>query len=197
MRKLNRIIFSISLIALLLIPNPIFAKEHPTITYDGSSHSFIIENVEDSDLFTDLKSLMPGDARKQTIIIKTVNINKSTQLFLEAEGYIESIGNEIKCKVYQDSKLISDEWIFKPISLGNFTKKQSTTLELELEIPVTSTLNNQEFHIKWNIIAQEDGKEISQPIINTSTKGNNKVFPLILGATLVVGVLLIPNKKNK
>ena len=43
----------------------------PTIYYDGQKKEFTYFNVENKDLFNDLKEIMPGDVKEQEILFKT------------------------------------------------------------------------------------------------------------------------------
>ncbi len=182
----------------LLMPIHVQAKGTPTITYNGSSKQFRLENVSGMDLFTDLKGLMPGDEVKQKITIKTKDLEKETSLYLEADSKDEKeILENMMFFVEKDGKVISRNVAFEPINLGKYQGDDTTTLTVNLQIPIEKELSNKEYHVEWSIIAQEDGKEITKEPIKTGDESHIIWYLGLMLLSLLCVIGLIRHKKDK
>lgn len=195
--KKRRLICCATLAALLLfVPKDVSAKENPTITYDGSTKEFHLENVSDTDLFTNLKGLMPGDIVQQDIVLKVKNLQKETSFYLEASSEDnEEILQNMVFFVEKDNRVISREAAFEPIKLGQYNQDDTIYLTVNLEVPAESKVSNKEYHVEWDVIAQEDGKEIANKPVKTGDESRIS-FYLILIAISLISIVAIKKRKN-
>ena len=194
--------FLVCILALLFVPREAYAKETPTIIYNGQKKTFDLKNISENDLFKELKGLMPGDSVEQQIIIQTKDLTKETSLFLEADCKDEQeLLKDMQFSVKQDGREISQSAVsFNQIRLGQFKGNSTVKVTVTLEVPVTvgNEIAEKEYNTEWTVIAQEDGKDINSKPIKTGDD-----FPiamsmgiLVLCAATIVYVLKRKNHHN-
>lgn len=135
------------LLLLLTLSLPILAAEGNVI-YDGRAGEFIFQpgsEYSPTDLFCDMKDLMPGDSVNQPITVKNKGVHR-VEIWMRALGAheeSEEFLSQLRLQVVQedDTELFDapadetaqlTEWV----SLGRFRPSAETTLNVTLEIPV-------------------------------------------------------------
>ena len=179
----------------------------PTILYDGQEKSILFLNTQGTDLFTNLKDLMPGDTRVQEISLQAQNLSGPATLYLRAdctEETAEKLKN-LMLSVYAGDRLISsgpaggDSALSSGVELYQFTENQIVPLRVELKIPVEvgNELAGAQEQLQWIFTVQEDSGEIVVP----PNTGNAVVFwpwwllcGISAGGLVVMGLL---GKKKK
>lgn len=197
-KKLKLMCCAMLIASLLFIPQNVSAKGTPTITYDGSSKEFYLENASDIDLFANLKGLMPGDIVQQDIILNVKNLQQETSLYLEAHSEDnEEILQNMIFFVEQNNRVISKETAFEPIKLGQYDKDGTIHLTVNLEVPVEAEVSNKEYHVEWYVIAQEDGKEISKKPVETNDQSRIHLYLIFMLVSFVFILIIQKHKKNE
>ena len=131
----------------------------PTIYYDGHKKEFTYFNINNNDLFTNLKEIMPGDVKEQEILFKIDNIRKNTKIFLNINKNIEQKLLQY-IKIYVDNKeLIGNE---EYIELGAFSKDNEIKLKVVIEVPkeVGNEIENLKYNMDWKLLIQEENEEL-------------------------------------
>ena len=190
-------IISLCVFVFLLIPINIKAKETPTIIYDGAKQTFKIKNIHANDLFTDLKDLMPGDSIKQDVKFQLINIKQPTVFYLEASSD-ENLDayDQLFVKIFNGTELISEKGVFDALKLGEFSSDQTLDLSLTLDISTEAEYSNDEINLKWAVVAEERGKQVSYELIDTSDKSfGEKNYLFLLSLVTVAAVLLLAKIK--
>ena len=158
----------------------------PTIYYDGKKKEITFLNMEDTDMFTELKELMPGDRKEQVVLFKADNIIKNTKIFL-------SFGNNCDkemlqyIKIYENDEeiLINNEYV----EIASLSNDGQTRLKIVVDIPkeTGNEIEGLESNIEWNILIQEENGEIYN-IPNTYDDSN---IPLYISIIIISLILLI------
>lgn len=186
----------------------------PTVKYDGKTASVTFENVSGTDLFGGFKGLMPGDEREQEILLKAKPVGREASFYLKAECNDEAreLLKDVTMNLYADHKQVLENGvIFEQVKLGTIGDKEELPLRAAIKIPLSlgNEIAGKEFHIKWTITVQEDGKEIasgtfpenSSEAASAQTGDQNKnisqIFCVMSISVSVIFVLLGNKRKNK
>ncbi|MCI8949802.1 MAG: LPXTG cell wall anchor domain-containing protein [Lachnospiraceae bacterium] len=157
--------------------------EDSSITYQGGAEAFVTV-PEGKDLFQNFKGVMPGDTRKQTVIVSnTVNSKGGVRIYLKAEteeegteGFLE----QMTLTVVQNGQVLSEGLADQPaglaenVLLGTFNGKGQIQLDLSLTVPVTMGNEFQDAagKIRWIFTAEElDGNKEQDPFGGGSGSG--------------------------
>ena len=157
-----------------------------SVTFVGGAENFVYAPGSEwgaTDLFADLKNAMPGDVIAEEILVKnTASEFDYVKIYLRADPHdeeenplsdvvseagetvasMEEFLSQLNLRVYKGDELIYEaspdqaDSLAENILLGTFYLGGSTTLKLELEIPVT--LGNEYMHrageVDWIFTAE-------------------------------------------
>lgn len=208
-RSVRLVIASMMLLSIVLVPSQSVFASASKITYDGNQKKLLFENVKGADLFGGMKGILPGDVRTQNLSMKAKSINREVSFYLRAEcdAQTENILKDVTMDLKVNGQRVRNgDLVFDQVKLGTIGPKEELPLELTINFPVTlgNEVTGKEFHVKWMITVQEDGKEILQETIPDHIKTGDQETPYLymalgIGALLciIACVLIIWLRKHK
>ena len=210
MRKLTAFLLAL----LLVLCGAVTASaEDGNVTYSGDSGKFIFEpgtNYSPTDLFPDLKDVMPGDVLTQRIVIRNAASRRvDIRINMRSLGaHPDSVDflSQMRMTVTQltDTELFNapadqsaqlTDWV----CLGTVASGGTVELEVKLEVPVTMTNEHRNLvgYLDWQFMVEEF------PAGTLPQTGDDMNFPLYiglmggaLGAIVVVVILMVRRKKK-
>ena len=193
MKTLLRRISAVVLAVLMVLGmTAVASAAEGSVTYEGGG-TFTFgpgSDLSDTDLFPDIKSVMPGDEREQTV---TVTNNSSetdfVNIYLRAEAHDETSNpletdvketetvatmtdflSQLSMKVYNGDELIYEaspdqtDGLTEPVLLGKFAKGDTATLKVVLTVPADlgNEYANRRGEVDWVFTVEEfnDGPSI-------------------------------------
>lgn len=201
-----------ALVLMLSAATTVFAADG-NVSYSGNAGQFIFEpgtEYSPTDLFPDLKDVMPGDVLTQRILLKN-NANKrvDVRVHMRALGaHHDSVEflSQMDLKVTQVGK--SDlfdapanetaqltDWVL----LGTLSSGGTVELEVTLTVPVTmdNTFENMVGYLDWQFMVEE------MPAANSPQTGDQTNLVLLITlmvaalAAMILVVILLLRKKKK
>ncbi len=215
MRKIGKSVlcFLISIILLLASSVTVFADGR--VTYDGNAKDFIFSpgsRYSPTDLFTDFKNVMPGDAVTQKVTVDNkIENNVKIKLYMRslgAEKGSEEFLSNLYLTVKQDGKsnLFSappsepaqlSDWVY----LGTVYSGGKIDLDVTLNVPITLENRFQDAigYLDWQFRVEELPISPNDPKApHTGDTANIGLYLLLMGASAAVLLLLFAvRKKNK
>lgn len=208
-------IFCLALALMVVLAAVPAAAAEGNVTYSGNAGQFIFTPGSDrspTDLFPDLKDLMPGDVAHQRLLINNQADNK-----VKIKVYMRSLGaheesreflSQLSLKVTQlpgalvyeapaDQTAQLGDWVY----LGTVYSGGSVDLDVELTVPVE--LDNRYMNavgmLDWEFMVEELEIEPSDPTLPPT--GDNTDLGLYLalavGSLALIVVLVIFGRKKK
>lgn len=200
-------------LALLIFAMPTALAATGQVTYNGSAGKFIFapgSNHSPTDLFPDLKGVMPGDTITQGITVKNAASNRvKIRLYLRATGAhedSEEFLSQLQLTVRNNTGTIlfdapADEttglssWTY----LGTLYSGGTTELSVTLKVPLTldNRFQNAVGKLDWEFMVEELPIESTDP---QPPKTGDTILPYILtlaASGAVIVLLLVAEKKKR
>jgi len=215
MKKTFLNLFFLPLITLLFF-QPAFATS--TVQFENGAENFVFYSEggsSSSDLFPDLKNLMPGDRRSENILIKNSAPDFDyIKIYLRAEPASASASeflSRLTFNLYKDSELISSAPASESGSLetnfdlGTFNYGDEIVLTVELLAPASlpNEFADTSAEILWTFTAEAyKNGEIITPNTGASpaairTSISEIITVITLTTTLTLIILIIIKKQNQ
>lgn len=138
----------------------------PTVIYDGEEKAFTLEDMEDTDLFPELKEMMPGDEVTQEITVRADHVQGPVTVYLtagEAAQEMPEVFRYVHMTVRTDEKMVSEGTLGAPGGLENgvelFTFDGPGEEELEVTLKVDVEAGNElmdaRAEVDWTFTVQD------------------------------------------
>ena len=179
MKNLSKLTITLLLALVLTVNLAQQVEASGKVTYVDNSHEFIFEpgsELSPTDLFEELKNVMPGDSITQKIIIKnSASNNESIKVYMRSLGAQEETNkflSQMKLTVVQEGNSTlfeapADEtaqltdWVY----LGTYDYGAEGILNVTLEVPITmgNDLRKQIGYVDWEFKVEEIPFEEEEP----------------------------------
>ena len=215
MRKYTRIC-TILLILLLMVNFALTAYADGSVSYDAKANEFIFEpGGEDSptDLFENLKDVMPGDSITEEIVIKNNRNDRKIKIrvYMRSKGAqletddflsqliltVEQKSDSILFLASADKTAQLTDWVY----LGTVYSGGEITLDLTLDVPISmgNEYQNEIGYIDWEFKVEELPTEPSDPQ-SPATGDTSDIFlysGLLIISLAALVILVFAGKRRK
>lgn len=215
MKRIFRSVFALLVVLTIAMTIPGTAlAAGGTVTYDGNAQEFIFapgSDLSPTDLFTELKNVMPGDSITEEIVIKNPAYrNVKIRVYMRSKGAQEGTDeflSQLNLTVTQkDDSILFDgpadetgkltDWTY----IGTIYSGGKITLNVTLDVPITmgNEFQDQVGYIDWEFKIEERPVEVSDP---TTPQTGDSFQLLIYGGVMLLSlaalvVLVIANKRR-
>lgn len=204
MKKMTRL--CLTLVIIFTVAMPVFAADG-NVFYSGDSGKFIFEPGSDyspTDLFSNFKDVMPGDALTQNITVRN-NAKKSVKISMRALGAHED-SVDFLSKLNLSVEKVTDTPLFEATAdqtaqltqwreLGVLASGGEAELMITLQVPTDLNNNYQQLigYLDWEFMVEE----IDDGGTQTGDRASNLVWLIGLGCSVIAIVLVINNRKKE
>ncbi len=204
MKRMTR--FCLALFMIFTVAMPVFAA-NGNVTYSGNSGKFIFEpgsEYSPTDLFPELKDVMPGDILTQNIVVKN-RAKKPVRISLRALGahedsveflsqlhlYVETAKETPVFEAAADETAQLTEWR----SLGVLATGGETQLKVGLEIPADLDNQFQELigYLDWEFMVEE----IDDGGTQTGDRASSVPWMIGLGCSVLAIVMIVALRRRR
>ena len=210
MRKILSIL--VVLIIMLSIATTAYAAGY--VTYDGNANKFIFapgSGYSPTDLFSDFKDVMPGDALTEQILIKNDTSNKvKIKVYMRSLGaqentddflsqmnlMVEQTDDSILFAAPADKTAQLTDWVY----LGTVYSGGEITLDVTLEVPITmgNDYQNKVGYIDWEFKVEELPVDPSDPKPpQTGDTSDIFLYAGLMVFSLAALIILLNGKRKK
>ncbi|MEZ4358331.1 MAG: LPXTG cell wall anchor domain-containing protein [Eubacteriales bacterium] len=207
--RLKRIIVVAIFLLVLFTGTTAYANNDSLVVYEGSAKNFVFV-PETTDLFQNLKNIMPGDELAQEIIVRNTG-DKVVKVYLRAEAVEEqyrSFLSQLSLKVVENGEDSTNATLFEAtadqqdtlvnnVLLGTVSPGVDTTLHVTLDVPrsLGDEYQNTKGVIKWVFTVEETDEP------DTPKTGDDSVtwiwYAVLIVAVIAFATALIIKKKKK
>lgn len=120
------------------------AAETPEVIYNGKTGTLILENAEETDLFPELKEMMPGDSVTQTIRVAAQETEGTVDFYLtvkDAEPEDAAIFENVMFTVRVGNRVVSEGTLARAVTQENSTELFSFAHPGEQSLDVTLSVS--------------------------------------------------------
>lgn len=214
MKKLS--CFLAVLITLLLAVSGVSAAA-TNVSYEGTARKFIFETdstATPTDLFADLKDVMPGDHLTQKITVKNdISNNVKAKIYLrsyypddDSQDFLRQLSLTLRLTDQNDMAYMfssagtltsaNDGWI----ELGTLYSGGVVNLALDLDVPTSlgNEYSSRLGHVIWEFKVEEQTPSPDDP--TPPKTGDHSIWPvyaLTAGSIACVVIMLLITKKKK
>lgn len=207
---LKKMLVMVSIVLLFsLVSANVFAAG--SVTYEGDANEFIFSpgsEYSPTDLFTDLKNVMPGDSITQKVQIKNdISKNVKIKLYIKALGAqedSEEFLSQLNLKVSQDggsdlfdapaseSAQLSD-WVY----LGTFYSGAQIDLNVTLDVPIELDNDYQKSvgYLDWQFKVEEFPVESDLP--KTGDSSSILLYIALISVSFICLAMLAMYKRRR
>lgn len=215
MKRLIAIIFC--LVLFLLFPSGVYAADG-NVTYSGNSGNFVFTPGSDyspTDLFTEFKGVMPGDAISQTITVENKASNKfKVKIYMRSLGahndskeFLSKLGLTVAVSDNNEMAYMFDATADKTaqltdwVCLGTLYSGGKVNLDVSLHMPtdVGNEFSNKIGYLDWEFMVQEFPIESSDPK-PPQTGDTSTIIPWIVtfvSSIFILVILVLWRRKRK
>lgn len=198
MKRMTRL--CLALFMMFTVAMPVFAT-NGNVTYSGNSGKFIFEpgsEYSPTDLFPELKDVMPGDTLTQNIVVKN-RAKKPVRISLRALGahedsaeflsqlhlYVEAAKETPIFEAAADETAQLTEWR----SLGVLAAGKETQLKVGLEVPTDLDNQFQELvgYLDWEFMVEE----IEEGGTQTGDSARSMGWIIAIGCSVLAIVMIV------
>ncbi len=212
MKRLIAIIF-----CLVLFPLGVYAADG-NVTYSGNSGNFVFTPGSDyspTDLFTEFKGVMPGDAISQTITVENKASNKfKVKIYMRSLGahndskeFLSKLGLTVAVSENNEMAYMFDATADKTaqltdwVCLGTLYSGGKVNLDVSLHMPtdVGNEFSNKIGYLDWEFMVQEFPIEPSDPK-PPQTGDTSTIIPWIVtfaSSIFILVILVLWRRKRK
>ena len=213
--KKCKTVFALLMVLLMIAAMAAPAYADGTVTYEGPSQKFVFapgSKHSPTDLFSEFKGVLPGDALTQQVhITNSVRNNVKIKLYMRATGahegsetFLSQLNLTVQTKddtalfhAPADQTAQLTDWVY----LGTFYSGANLDLDLTLNVPLTLSNEFQDAvgYLDWQFKVEELPIEPSdpKPPATGGTAHTALYVTLLAGSAAVIVLLIVLCKRKK